>query len=195
MIARLLISLIWLFCQLFLTAQSKLFEKSEAYLSRHDIVYLDPDYNGFNGFPLGNGDMGGMLWLSKTGIDIQINKIDLYDVPKDGAMTLRSAGRVHLDFGIPCFDYLYLKDFQARLSLQDALSTISSNTPFSNLKIESWVNKKSNLWILDCSIDNNNSSRLICLDINLLSLIIHNILLPLYHLVVKNNQHLKSSML
>lgn len=158
MIARLLISLIWLFCPLFLTAQSKLFEKSEAYLSRHDIVYLDPDYNGFNGFPLGNGDMGGMLWLSKTGIDIQINKIDLYDVPKDGAMTLRSAGRVHLDFGIPCFDYLYLKDFQARLSLQDALSTISSNTPFSNLKIESWVNKKSNLWILDCSIDNNNSS-------------------------------------
>ncbi len=155
---QLSILIILLVCPLYIVAQSKLFEKSETYLSKHDIVYLDPDYNGFNGFPLGNGDMGGMLWLSNNGLELQINKIDLYDIPKNGNMTLRSAGRVHIDFGMPCFDYLDLKDFEARLSLKDALSTITSSTPFSNLKIESWVDKKSNLWILDCYMDSNNST-------------------------------------
>jgi hypothetical protein len=141
-----------------LPAQNSLFNVQQDYLSRHDIVYLDPDYNGFNGFPLGNGDLGGMLWLTKEGLEMQINKIDLYDIPQNGRMTLRSAGQLKIDFGVPCFDYLYLKDFQARLSLKDALSTIKGSTPFDNLTIKSWVDTNSNVWVIDCSMDDNDSS-------------------------------------
>jgi alpha-L-fucosidase 2 len=142
-----------------MVAQSSLFGVQQGYLSRHDIVYLDPDYNGFNGFPLGNGDMGGMLWLSKDGLEMQINKTDLYEVPQKGRMTLRSAGSLKVDFGCPCFDYIYLSDFEARLSLQEATSTIKSSTPFANTKVESWVDAGKNVWVIDCLTDDNHSSQ------------------------------------
>ena len=31
------------------------------YFSGHDIVYLSPPVEGWEGFPLGNGDLGGMI--------------------------------------------------------------------------------------------------------------------------------------
>lgn len=130
--------------------QSALFTVNDGYLSRHDIVYLDPDYEGYNAFPLGNGDMGGMLWLTENGIRLQINKIDLYDKPQNGNMTLRSAGQLQVDFGVPCMDYLYLKNFEARLSLWNAMSTIKAETPFFHLNIESWLDTDSNVWVIDC---------------------------------------------
>lgn len=34
-----------------------------AYLSQHDTVYQDPDYDGFNRFLLGNSDLGGMAYV------------------------------------------------------------------------------------------------------------------------------------
>ncbi len=148
------------FISLSITAkiQNSLFSVEDNYLSGHDIVYLEPDYNGYNGFPLGNGDLGGMLWLTNHGIEMQVNKIDLYDIPEKGRMTLRSAGQLNVDFGIPCFDYLYLKNFEARLSLRHALATIESKTPFSNVRVESWLDVGSNVWVLDCEVSNTESS-------------------------------------
>lgn len=141
-----------------------LFKVQEGYLSRHDIVYLDPDYQGFNGFPLGNGDLGGMLWLNERGIEMQVNKIDLYDCPEKGLMTLRAAGRIKIDFGIPCFDYLYLKDFEGRLSLWNAMTNIHSNTPFSNVHVRSWVNADNNVWVIDCETEGSSSSPLVSIN-------------------------------
>ena len=34
------------------------FNIDESYLSKHDIVYKTPAYQGFEGFPFGNGDLG-----------------------------------------------------------------------------------------------------------------------------------------
>lgn len=74
-------ALIVLFCNVCVIQASSLFKIDDNYLSQHDIVYLEPEFDSFNGFPLGNGDLGGMLWFTNEGITLQINKIDLYDKP------------------------------------------------------------------------------------------------------------------
>ena len=123
------------------------------YLSKHDIVYLEPEMEGFNGFPVGNGDLGGMVWCNNNGIDIQINKIDLYDIPESNRMTLRSAARLKIDFGVPCYNYFYLTDYESRLSLQKARINMRSTTPFSDTRVESFVDANSNVWIIDCEAE------------------------------------------
>ncbi len=98
--------------------------------------------------------MVGMVWCIEDGLEIQINKSDLFEQPTEKErMTLRSAGRLTIDFGAPCFDYLYLNDFEARLSLKDAQATVSSSTPFSELKIQTWIDVNSNVWIIECEAD------------------------------------------
>jgi len=126
----------------------------ENYLDKHDIVYQSPAYEGWEGFPLGNGDLGGMVWCTDRGLEIQINKSDLFDQPNEETrMTLRAAGRLSIDFGAPCFDYLYLSDFEARLSLKDATANFSSSTPFSEIKVRSWLDSHSNVWVFECEAD------------------------------------------
>lgn len=128
----------------------KIFTVDKDYLRKHDIVYLDPDYEGYNGFPLGNGDMGGMLWSTENGIKLQINKINLYDRPDDDMVSLRSAGQLSIDFGVPCNNYLYLSNFENRLSLLDARTRQKSETAFINTNVKSWIDANSNVWIIEC---------------------------------------------
>ena len=129
------------------------FKVDSNYLRKHDIVYLDPDYEGYNGFPLGNGDVGGMLWTTENGIEIQVNKINLYDRPGPGQVALKSAGRLSVDFGVPCNDYLYLSDFEHRLSLLDAATQLKSETAFASTRVKSWVDASSNVWVVECEAD------------------------------------------
>ena len=146
-------ALIVLFCNVCVIQASSLFKIDDNYLSQHDIVYLEPEFDSFNGFPLGNGDLGGMLWFTNEGITLQINKIDLYDKPANGRMTLRSAGRLNVNLGVPCYSYMHLADFEARLSLQNADLKIKSSTPFADTEITSWVDANSNVWVIDCQTD------------------------------------------
>ena len=146
-------ALIVLFCNVCVIQASSLFKIDDNYLSQHDIVYLEPEFDSFNGFPLGNGDLGGMLWFTNEGITLQINKIDLYDKPANGRMTLRSAGRLNVNLGVPCYSYMHLADFEARLSLQNADLKIKSSTPFADTEITSWVDANSNVWVIDCQAD------------------------------------------
>lgn len=134
-------------------AQNHIFQVDSNYLRKHDIVYLDPDYEGYNGFPLGNGDIGGMIWTTEKGLELQINKINLYDRPEPGQVALKSAGRLSVDFGMPVNDYLYLSDFENRLSLFDATSHLKSETAFVTTKIDSWVDANSNVWVIECETD------------------------------------------
>ena len=146
-------ALIVLFCNVCVIQASSLFKIDDNYLSQHDIVYLEPEIDSFNGFPLGNGDLVGMLWFTNEGSTLQINKIDLYDKPANGRMTLRSAGRLNVNLGVPCYSYMHLADFEARLSLQNADLKIKSSTPFADTEITSWVDANSNVWVIDCQAD------------------------------------------
>jgi alpha-L-fucosidase 2 len=134
-------------------AQPLITVDQEKYLSKHDVVYLEPEMEGYNGFPLGNGDLGGMIWFHDQGLQLQINKIDLYDIPENDRMTLRAAAQVKIDFGVPCYNYLYVNGFEGRLSLHKAQLNVNSTTAFADTKIETFVDAGNNVWVIDCEAD------------------------------------------
>lgn len=150
---RFLYLLLTLNCFMAGAVENPIFSVDSNYLRKHDIVYLDPDYEGYNGFPVGNGDMGGMIWTTENGIELQLNKINLYDRPAAGPVTLKSAGRLSIDFGGPCNDYMYLSDFENRLSLLDATTSLKSETAFMTTRVNSWVDAHSNVWVIECDAD------------------------------------------
>jgi hypothetical protein len=127
--------------------QNSLFKVEPNYLSRHDIVYQTPAYEGFEGFPLCNGDMGGMIWNTNNGIEIQINKNDLFDRShEENRSTLRNGPRINIDLGAPGFEWIYLDDFEGRLSLLNAEVSMKAKTPFMQNNIRSWVSPGKSLW-------------------------------------------------
>jgi hypothetical protein len=127
--------------------QNPLFVVDSAYLTKHDIVYKTPAYEGFEGFPVGNGDLGGMVWNTNNGVEVQINKNDLFDQShEENRSTLRGGARLNIDLGAPGFEWIYLDDFDGRLSLQNAEVSLSAKTPFMESKINSWVAPDKNVW-------------------------------------------------
>jgi hypothetical protein len=127
--------------------QNPIFKVDSNYLSRHDIVYQTPAYEGFEGFPLGNGDLGGMVWNTNNGIEVQINKNDLFDQShEENRSTLRGGARLNIDVGAPGFEWIYLDNFDGRLSLQNAEVSMNAKTPFMESNINSWVAPGKNVW-------------------------------------------------
>lgn len=139
-----------------IAAEKHVFSVDSNYLRKHDVVYLDPDYEGYNAFPVGNGDMGGMIWTTENGIELQINKLNLYDRPNKNSVVLKSAGRLSIDFGVPCNDYMYLSNFENRLSLLNAKTQLKSETAFVTTQVNSWVDANSNVWVIECDVDYKN---------------------------------------
>ena len=95
----------------YLKMQSAPFEVDDDYLSKHDIVYFSPTQLEAEGFPMGNGDIGGMVWNHDNGIELQINKNDLWTKaqPEEYGMSLlRHAARLKIDFGAPVFSWVHL---------------------------------------------------------------------------------------
>jgi hypothetical protein len=128
-------------------AQNAVFSVHPNYLSRHDIVYKTPAYEGFEGLPLGNGNMGGMVWNTANGIEMQVNKNDLFDQSHEEARsTLRGGARINIDLGAPGFEWMYLDDFDGRLSLKNADVSLHAKTPFMETKASSWVAANKNVW-------------------------------------------------
>ena len=102
--------LVWiiLVVPLLLHAQLKnpCFEVDQDYLTKHDIVYKTPAYEGFEGLPLGNGDLGGMVWNHKNGVEIQVNKNDLFDqAGEESLATLRGGARLMAGFPLKTLKY------------------------------------------------------------------------------------------
>lgn len=96
-------------------------------VSQHDLVYLSPPQDPTLGMPIGNGDLGALLWSTDNGLVLPINKSDAWDDDLPGPFngwdreraelytTLRHCGRLTIDFGCPVFDLLYQQNFEARL--------------------------------------------------------------------------------
>ena len=137
--------------------QNPLFVVDTGYLSKHDIVYKTPAYEGFEGFPLGNGDMGGMVWNTNNGVEVQINKNDLFDQTHEEARsTLRGGARLNIDLGAPVFEWMYLDDFDGRLSLKNAEVVLNGKTPFMASRVNSWVAPNKNVWCFQVKASGSN---------------------------------------
>jgi hypothetical protein len=93
-----------------------------------------------------------MVWCTPTGLRLHLGKSDLWDEQnaETPCRTLRSAARVELDLGAPCFEWLYLTEFEGRLSLHRGEATFRAATPFLEAAIETWVDARRNLWVTHC---------------------------------------------
>lgn len=137
----------------YLNMKSSPFIVEENYLSKHDIVYFSPTQLEAEGFPMGNGNIGGMIWNNDNGIELQLNKNDLWtDLrPDEGNMSiLKHAARLKIDFGTPVFSWIHLKDFEGRLSLQNGEVTYKAATSYSTTNIKTWLAHGKNVWVLEC---------------------------------------------
>ncbi|HEY3082983.1 MAG TPA: glycoside hydrolase N-terminal domain-containing protein [Chloroflexota bacterium] len=131
-----------------------------SFLSRHDLVYLAPVPDGVDGLPLGNGDLGAMVWTPPDHLRLQVNKVDLWDDGPPGPFTswgeedeevstmLRSAATLAIGHGLPVFDRLYLTDFEARLRLAEAAVELRSETPFARAAAELFASQAAGVLVV-----------------------------------------------
>jgi len=132
-------------------------------LSRHNLIYRTPPTDPTQGIPLGNGDLGALIWCDESRIIIVLNKCDLWDDAKfkrfrnwnpdeeERSTTLRHGCRIILDFRIPVFDVFYLSDFKGELSLAEATLTLRASGPFGAVSFRAFLSHDEG--ILCCSVD------------------------------------------
>lgn len=119
-------------------------------LPKHDVVFGSPVHDPTYGLPIGDGDTGCLLWVTEDSLKVHINKTDLWDdstsentdycsSEDENLTSLRHGAVLTVQFAAPCFEMLYQKAYEARLSLADATATIRSETAFSELKIKAFA--------------------------------------------------------
>jgi hypothetical protein len=131
-----------------------------AFLSQHDVVYLAPVPDGIDGLPIGNGDLGAMIWTPPDHLRLAINKVDLWDDGPDGPFSswgeqdeevstmLRAAGSLTIGHGLPTFDRLYLTDFAARLRLAEAAVECRATTPFDAVDAQAFASEAAQVLVV-----------------------------------------------
>ena len=134
-------------------------------LSRYDLVYQSPPRDPLQGFPLGNGEIGVLIWCEDSKIVAAVNKSDLWDdaafgpfhnwdkKEEDLSTTLRHACRILIDLKLPVFSTLYLSGFDARLCLADGSLTLESDSPFGKVHFKAFVDKKTGVLFYDLKTD------------------------------------------
>jgi len=138
-------------------------------VSRHDLVYNNPPLDPTQGLPIGNGEIGALVWCEPTRVVIAVNKSDLWDdSPKDRfsnwkhdeeeySTCLRHASRINIDFALPVFDPFYLKSFSARLSISDGCFHLNSESVFGRVFLDGFVDWHSGALIVNVLSDLNES--------------------------------------
>jgi alpha-L-fucosidase 2 len=132
-------------------------------LPKHDLVFGTPINDPIGGIPLGDGDVGSLLWTSEDALHIHVNKCDLWDdsiqeddvfcsSKEENLTCLRHGGKITVKFNAPCFEMLYLDNFEARLSLADATATVYSSTPFGKVNIMSFASADAHTTVTDFSL-------------------------------------------
>jgi len=132
-------------------------------LSQHDLVYLSPPEDPMLGLPIGNGDIGALLWTTERELVFAINKCDTFDDDDPGPYrnreekntATRHCGRLVVDFGCPVFDLLYLKNFVGRLEMATAVATLESTTPFATASAEAYLSAPHRVLALKCRVRGN----------------------------------------
>jgi alpha-L-fucosidase 2 len=136
-------------------------------VSQYDLVYLSPPVDPLQGIPLGNGDIGVLLWCEDSKIIAAVNKSDLWDDAlfgpfhnwsrdeEDYSTTQRHACRIIIDFKYPVFSTLYLKNFKAKLNLADGSLSLEAESAFGKVSLKAFVDHKSGLLFYEVGSDLN----------------------------------------
>lgn len=134
-------------------------------ISQYDVVYLSPPIDPMQGIPLGNGEIGVLVWCEDSKIIAAVNKSNLWDdasferfrnwnkEEEDYSTTLRHACRIIIDFKIPVFNTLYLSDFNARLNLANGSLILDAASPFGKISLNAFVDHKTGVLFYEVNSD------------------------------------------
>jgi hypothetical protein len=108
----------------YLSQGSKLLDVNYAALvARADLHYDTPVVQSEEGQPIGNGRMGSLVWTIPSGIQLQVNRVDVFgnnsasnNFYERNTDYCGGTGQVHIDFGEGVFA---TSDFQQHLSCYD----------------------------------------------------------------------------
>ena len=132
-------------------------------IGRHNLVYKTPPEDAMEGFALGNGELGALLWFDKSQIIIVLNKSDLWEESnkkgfvnwkareEDKSTTLRHGCRIIIDFNLPIFETIYLNDFRGILDISKGNLKINTKSPFGSLNFSAFIDFQSD--ILACRLE------------------------------------------
>ncbi len=113
----------------------------EAFLSKHDVVYLSPPGKGWEFLPVGNGDLGAPVWTPTPGsVEFNLNKSDTWEADQ-----LRACGKLTLHLGA---DLMNGDDFRGRLDLHKAIASLEGRTGAGHANISSYVDANSNVLVI-----------------------------------------------
>ena len=136
-------------------------------VSQYDLAYLSPPVDPMQGIPLGNGDVGVLIWCEDSKIIAVVNKSDLWDdaafgpfhnwsgKEEDYSTTQRHACRIVIDFKLPIFSVMYLSDFKAKLNLADASLSLDATSPFGKVSLKAFVDHETGTLFYDLNSDLN----------------------------------------
>ncbi len=103
-------------------------------VSRADLSYDTPVTRSEEGMPVGNGQMGSLVWTTPSAIHFQINRTDVFSVGCNTnsfpiAHTTYANGCGYLDINVVDYgdDVFTGKSFNQHLSVYDGLSTVKGN--------------------------------------------------------------------
>ena len=122
-----------------------------AYISQHDVVYQTPPIKGSQAMPIGDGDLGAMLWCPDC-LHLQIQKSDLWADPSSQTALPSewqqvSAGTVSIE-STPSF-LTTPNRFEQRLSLNSGIVTISSDTAQGACQITAFASASSGVLVVN----------------------------------------------
>ncbi|NLZ37736.1 MAG: hypothetical protein GX897_09750 [Clostridiales bacterium] len=135
----------------------------EKLLSSHDVVFKAPVPEPTFGLPIGNGDTGCLIWTENERLRMRFNKTDLWDrsphedrefCPMDceEVTVCRGGADLTLEMGCPAFETIFQNEFEARLSLHDAVGMIYSDTPFCKTDISAFSSEQYDVTVIKSKI-------------------------------------------
>ena len=134
-------------------------------LPKHDLYFGTPHNSRQTAIPLGDGDMGTLLWLEKDGLHLHFNKTDLWKDATEGTTyddtcycsgheechtSQKHGGEMTVRFDSPLFDYMYQKEFEMRLSLSDATASVHASTPMGTFDASAFASAEAHTTVLRC---------------------------------------------
>jgi hypothetical protein len=119
------------------------------------------------GLPIGNGDVGALVWTQGRYVHLAVNKVDTWDDGPEGPFeswdanreenqtALRGCGKITLDFGLPMWDVLYLSGFKGRIGLADGTANLHATSPFGQAQIRTYVSQNHQVLVLRAETQTN----------------------------------------
>jgi hypothetical protein len=130
--------------------RSMLTVDDRAFVSHADIVYLSPAEAPVEGLPIGNGNMGTLVWTTPSAVNFQVNRSDVYAGDKNHGGSFvgptdycGGCAQVAVDVGGTPFEAG--EAFQQKLSLYDAECFVEGK----DLRVKSFVSSASDVLVLE----------------------------------------------